>query len=304
MTASPPDSARPLYRGRLAPTPSGRLHLGHACTFSIAARRAREREGKLILRMEDLDQLRCRPEDSEGVIEDLRWWGLRWDEGPDCGGNFGPYVQSQRLDRYREVWRELARRGCIYPSPHSRKDVERALRAPHAVEESAEPIFPVELRDDPSRYVSQRDPGEVNWRFRVPDARVMTFFDQRVGEVRATCGEDFGDFLIWRKDGFPSYELAVVVDDRDMRITEVVRGEDLLLSTFRQILLDEALGWPIPDFLHTPLIRNSAGERLAKRDPATTLQMIRAAGRTPEELLQSLQSELARDAQNSKLRLL
>ncbi|MCA9095191.1 MAG: hypothetical protein KDA68_17010, partial [Planctomycetaceae bacterium] len=100
-----PSEKTTQYRGRLAPTPSGRLHLGHAYAFSIAAERAKQRNGKLILRMEDLDHQRCRPEDAAGVIEDLRWWGLNWDEGPDCGGEYGPYVQSQRLNRYREVWR-------------------------------------------------------------------------------------------------------------------------------------------------------------------------------------------------------
>jgi len=280
------------YRGRLAPTPSGRLHLGHVYTFSIAAERSKQRNGKLILRMEDLDHQRCRPEDAEGVIEDLRWWGLSWDEGPDCGGEYGPYVQSQRLNRYREVWRELAERGKIYPSPHSRKDVERALRAPHASEESSEPIFPREFRDDPKKYASTTEPGEVNWRFAVPDDVPMSFQDLRAGVTESVSGRDFGDFLVWRKDGYPSYELAVVVDDHDMGVTEVVRGEDLLTSTFRQLLIYRALEWPIPEFFHVPLIRNASGERLAKRDPAYTLSDFRERGITPSQLIQSYFPEL------------
>ena len=280
------------YRGRLAPTPSGRLHLGHAGTFSMAAERAKRQQGTLILRMEDLDHQRCRREYAAGVIEDLRWWGLNWQEGPDCGGEFGPYFQSQRLDHYRNVWRELARRGWIYPSPHSRNDVERALRAPHASDEAAEPIFPIELRDDPRKYGRVTDPGAVNWRFAVPDGERMSFSDGRVGMTEAVAGSDFGDFLVWRKDGFPSYELAVVVDDRAMGITEVVRGEDLLVSTFRQILIYRALEWPIPTFFHAPLIVNASGERLAKRDPEFTLQSFRERGFTPAQLIQSHLPEL------------
>ncbi len=281
------------YRGRLAPTPSGRLHLGHASTFSIAAARSLQSGGELILRMEDLDSQRCRPEFFEGVIEDLKWWGLQWCEGPDCGGDYGPYVQSQRLTRYREVWRELVLRGWIYPSSHSRKDVERALSAPHAGEETAEPIFPRELRGDPKKFLETSEPGEVNWRFAVPDDFAMSFVDGRAGVVESVSGVDFGDFLVWRKDGFPSYELAVVVDDHDMRITEVVRGEDLLTSTFRQLLIYQALGWSIPDFYHAPLIKNSQGERLAKRDPEFTLQSFRERGISPAELIQSHLPELA-----------
>lgn len=283
--ASPPGS----YRGRLAPTPTGDLHLGHACTFSIAAARSRQSSGTLILRMEDLDRQRCRAEFASGVVEDLRWWGLEWREGPGCieaadEGPHGPYVQSKRLARYLEVWQELVARGTIYPSPQSRKDVERALTAPHAGDEAAEPIFPVEWRDDPQKYLDRAKPGEVNWRFLIPERSPMMFADRRCGEVTAVSGEDFGDFLVWRKDGFPTYELAVVVDDHDMGITEVVRGEDLLLSTFRQLLLYNALGWVPPAFYHTPLICDARGERLAKRNAALSLRSFREQGLTADEV--------------------
>src|SRR3954462_5599542 len=133
-----------IYRGRIAPTPTGYLHLGHARTFSIAHQRAQQANGILVLRDEDLDRDRCRPEFTAAMLEDLRWFGIDWQEGPDCGGPFAPYRQSERMLEYLAVWRMLADRGVIYPSPHSRKDVQRARSAPH--DEDGEAIFPMELR--------------------------------------------------------------------------------------------------------------------------------------------------------------
>ncbi len=270
------------YRGRIAPTPTGHLHLGHARTFWIAQQRAQQANGTLILRDEDLDQDRCRPEFAIAMLEDLYWFGLRWQEGPDCGGPHSPYRQSERLPQYLEVWKNLAELGCIYPSPQSRKDVQQALSAPH--EEDAEPIFPVEFRPSPGTRHPTTDPAGVNWRFRVPDGEEITFLDGHYGEVRRICGVDFGDFLVWRKDGFPSYELAVVTDDHAMEITEVVRGEDLLTSTARQLLLYRALGWQPPSFFHCPLVRDAQGVRLAKRNQALSLRTLREQGRNSEEL--------------------
>ena len=270
------------YRGRIAPTPTGYLHLGHARTFWIAQQRAQQAGGTLILRDEDLDRDRCRPEFAVAMLEDLHWFGLRWQAGPDCGGPHAPYRQSERLPLYLDVWRELAAGGWIYPSPQSRQDVQRALTAPH--EEDAEPVFPVEFRPPPGTGRGATEPAAVNWRFRVPDGEEIVFLDGHCGEVRRICGVDFGDFLIWRKDGFPSYELAVVSDDHAMQITEVVRGEDLLTSTARQLLLYRALGWEPPAFFHCPLVKDAQGVRLAKRNHALALRTLREQGRSPEEL--------------------
>jgi glutamyl-tRNA synthetase len=270
------------YRGRLAPTPTGYLHLGHARTFWTAQERARQAGGALILRNEDLDSDRCRPEFLAACLEDLRWFGCVWDEGPDVGGNAGPYEQSARHAIYLDVWRRLCATGLIYPSPHSRKDVERALSAPH--ETDGEAIFPPLLRPLPDSSRDAVEPGEMNWRFRVPDGEAIEFLDGRHGRVTRIAGRDFGDFVVWRKDGWPAYELAVVADDFLMGITEVARGEDLLTSTARQLLLYRALGWSPPAFYHCPLMRNAAGVRLAKRDQALSLRTLREQGRLPAEL--------------------
>jgi glutamyl-tRNA synthetase len=238
-----------------------------------------------VLRNEDLDRDRCRQQFVQAMLEDLRWFGLVWDEGPDVGGPHAPYSQSERAAFYLEIWRALQRAGSIYPSPHSRKDVQAALTAPH--DDGNEPLFPSELRPPLGTGCQLVGLGAVNWRFRVPDGRTIVFEDGRLGEIRRTAGLDFGDFLVWRKDGFPSYELAVVADDHAMRITEVVRGEDLLTSTARQLLLYEALGWHAPAFYHCPLLRDDAGERLAKRAAALSLRTLREQGCTPEEIRES-----------------
>lgn len=271
------------YRGRLAPTPSGYLHVGHARTFWIARERAREVGGELILRIDDLDGPRCKEAFVEASIEDLQWFGFEWTEGPDIGGFRGPYRQSQRDHFYRHAWNSLNEVRAIYPSAHSRKDVEKALTAPH--EGETEPVFPVELR--PRRWERTDDPGEVNWRFRVPYGQRITFTDGRMGEVSFVAGKDFGDFIVWRRDGFPSYELATVVDDFTMGISEVVRGEDLLLSTARQYLLYQALRWGAPRFYHCPLVRDAHGQRLAKRAGGLSLRDLRAQGYTPEQIRES-----------------
>lgn len=269
------------YRGRIAPTPTGLLHLGHARTFWIAAQRARQAGGALVFRNEDLDQQRCKPEFSKAAIDDLHQLGLGWQEGPDVGGQFAPYEQSQRLDWYLQVWKLLHATGTIYPSLHSRKDVAEALLAPHEFGE--EPIFPPQLRPLPDEGQDCLSPCGVNWRFRVPDGRRITFFDGRAGRIARTASIDFGDFLVWRKDGFPSYELAVVADDHAMQISEVVRGEDLLTSTARQILLYEALGWTPPAWFHCPLMTDDQGIRLAKRTAALSLRELYRAGHNPAE---------------------
>jgi len=278
-----------MTRGRLAPTPTGYLHVGHARTFALAA--ARAAGGSLIYRTEDLDAGRCRAEFAAAAIEDLHWLGLKWTEGPDIGGPHGPYVQSQRLLWFREVWQLLQASGVLYPCEKSRKDVERSLSAPHA-EDDAEPIFPPALRPPHDAGREAREPGQTNWRFRVPDGEVITFVDALQGQQAFVAGRDFGDFLVWRKDGFPAYELAVVADDHAMGITEVVRGADLLLSTARQILIYRALGWTSPYWAHAPLIVDADGKRLAKRTAGLSIRELRQKGKTPEEILTAPLSRL------------
>jgi glutamyl/glutaminyl-tRNA synthetase len=343
-----PTSA-PRYRGRLAPSPTGYFHLGHARTFWVAQERARIHGGMLVLRNEDLDTTRCRPEFVAAMIEDLHWFGCAWQEGPDCGGPCGPYGQSARRAAHLATLRRLLDGGFIYPCKCSRQDVLRALGAPHAGED--EPRYPgtCRPREAPARELSenwlrlppfagsaadvgapasgtvvrvaddgfaagreagfpiQRErvatlnagsvsdstaaspPGHalgqrVNWRFRVPDGEAVSFTDGHFGPQTFWAGVDFGDFLVWRHDGVPAYQLAVVADDAAMRITEVVRGEDLLRSTARQLLLYRALGLTPPAFFHCPLLCDEHGVRLAKRHAALSLRQLRAQGFSPEEL--------------------
>jgi glutamyl-tRNA synthetase len=263
-----------LYRGRLAPSPTGYLHLGHARTFWTAQQRART--GELILRNDDLDRARCRPEFVAAMFADLRWFGLEWSEGPDVGGPHAPYDQSARMPHYLAAFEELRAGGFIYPCTCSRQEVLRALTAPHEGEE--EPVYPGTCRGASSK----RERHGVNWRFRVPDGEAVEFLDGHFGPQRAVAGVDFGDFLVWRKDDFPSYQLACAADDAAMRITEVVRGADLITSTFRQLLLFRALGMSALAFFHCPLMTDANGVRLAKRNDALSLRTLREQGREPE----------------------
>ena len=274
-------SAERNYRGRLAPSPTGLLHLGHARTFSIAAQRAQERAGTLVLRNEDLDPERSRTEFVRAMIEDFRWLGIRWDEGPDCGGPYGPYSQSQRREHYLAAWRKLWEGGFLYPCTCSRKDLEQVVSAPNGPDD--EPLYPGRCRSH-SDGAEWREPAGVNWRFKVPDGEMVGFLDQHLGPQRFLAGRDFGDFIVWRRDDVPAYQLAVVVDDAAMRITEVVRGVDLLKSTARQLLLYRACGWEPPRFYHTDLVCDPAGVRLAKRNDGLSIRHLREKGWTPEQV--------------------
>jgi glutamyl-tRNA synthetase len=280
------------YRGRLAPSPTGLLHLGHARTFWIAAQRARSRNGTLILRDEDLDAQRCRSEFVQAMIEDLHWIGICWGEGPDCGGPFSPYTQSQRREHYLNAWKRLRDLGLIYPCTCSRKDMAQSAAAPNDTDD--EPLYLGKCR--PNRIsgteragnsavnARHRGPAGLNWRFRVPDGEEVSFLDLHLGSQRLVAGKDFGDFIVWRKDDVPAYQLAVAVDDAAMGITEVVRGADLLKSTARQILLYRAMALPIPDYYHCDLVRDEWGVRLAKRHDALSIRKLRALGWTPEQV--------------------
>jgi glutamyl-tRNA synthetase len=265
------------YRGRIAPTPTGDLHVGHARTFVAAARRAEAAGGELVLRIEDLDPLRCKPEWTERAIEDLAWLGVRWTEGP--------HHQSRRRTVYEDAWRALRDGGHVYPCRVSRRELRDAAHAPHDDEEGDEPLFPPALRPAPGTGRDADSPAGVVWRFRVPDGETVCFTDALRGEQRFIAGESFGDFVVWRKDDVPAYELAVVADDADMGITEVVRGEDLLRSTARQLLVYRALGATPPAWCHVPLVRDGDGRRLAKRHDALSVRELRMRGLGPEEVL-------------------
>ncbi|MDI1320383.1 MAG: tRNA glutamyl-Q(34) synthetase GluQRS [bacterium] len=263
------------YRGRLAPSPTGLLHLGHARTFWTAQARTHAAGGQLLLRNDDLDTARCRPEFVTAMLEDLRWFGLHWNE---------PMVsQSARIPLYRAALARLHAAGCIYPCARSRRDVLAAASAPHDGEENDEPLYPPQFRPPAGTpRPALTDPIAVNWRLRVPDGESLSFMDGRTGPQHAVAGKDFGDFLVWRKDDAPSYQLACVVDDAAMGITEVVRGADLRLSTFRQLLLYRALGFAAPAFYHCELMADEKGVRLAKRHDALALRTLHEQGWTPE----------------------
>jgi len=283
------------YRGRLAPSPTGLLHIGHGCTFWTAYQRALAHRGALVFRNEDLDPQRSRPEFVRAMMEDLRWLGIRWQEGPDVGGPFGPYEQSRRRSVYLEVWRKLRDGGSIYPCTCSRKDLATSATAPHDGED--EPIYPGRCREKLSQTTSHETPQGVNWRFLVPDGEAIAFDDLRLGPQRFVAGRDFGDFLVWRRDDVPAYQLAVVADDAAMQITEIVRGADLLRSTARQLLLIRALGLPLPAYYHCDLVRDEAGLRLAKRHSALSLRALRQQGHSPEVALRRCASSHAGEAE-------
>lgn len=284
------------YRGRLAPSPTGFLHLGHARTFWTAQERASEQGGPLILRNEDLDRQRCKPEFVTAMLEDLRWFGFDWQEGPDVGGPHAPYTQSERMPHYRAAFDKLRAAGFLFPCTCSRQDVLRASQAPHQGED--EPVYPGTCRKAVSSFgfgVSgsfsgvpdpkpQTPNAKPSWRFRVPEGRVLTFTDGHCGPQAFVAGKDFGDFVVWRNDDLPAYHLACAVDDAAMGITEVVRGADLLGSTARQLLLYEALGLTAPAFFHCPLMTDERGVRLAKRHDALSLRTLRQRGGAPAQL--------------------
>ena len=271
-----------IYRGRLAPSPTGFLHLGHSMTFWTAQQRAIANSGQLVLRIEDLDRERCKPEFRAAILDDLRWFGFAWNEGPDVGGPHAPYVQSGRREHYLAAWEKLRAHGFIYPCTCSRRDVLGALAAPHVGEDESH--YPGTCRSREGTISELTNPAGVNWRFRVPQNEVVSFVDENLGPQRAVAGADFGDFIVWRKDDIPAYQLAVAVDDAAMRISEVVRGEDLLGSTFRQLLIYRALGCEPPAFFHSPLVTDENGRRLAKRENALSLRTLRQRGADAAEL--------------------
>jgi glutamyl-tRNA synthetase len=264
----------PVYRGRLAPSPTGAQHVGNARTYLIAWLAARAAGGRVVLRIEDIDSPRIKPGAAEQALNDLRWLGLDWDEGP--------IIQTERLPFYEAALRQLQERELVYPCTCSRSDVERSASAPHAEHEGA--LYPGTCAGRRSADAAGLGSRPYAWRFRA--TRLTDQFNDRYrGAIEVERSLAGGDFVVWKSAGTPAYQLAVVVDDTAQGITEVIRGDDLIPSTPRQLLLYEALGLPAPSFVHVPLVVGPDGRRLAKRHGDTRLAALRAAGVQPEHLL-------------------
>lgn len=265
---SRPAFFRPV-RGRFAPSPTGHLHLGNAWAFLLAWLFCRSHQGELVLRMEDIDPDRSRTVFAESIVDDLHWLGLDWDEGP--------YVQSQRLSLYENALGQLAAGGHLYPCYCTRKELRTLAGAPHVGDMGA--AYPGTCRNLTCIERQQRESEgrQACLRLRCPES-LFSFDDALCGTQATTLTDCGGDFALRRSDGVMAYQLAVVVDDGLMGITQVVRGHDLLIATPRQLALFDLLGFPRPDFVHVPLLCDSNGERLAKRHTRLTLRTLRDTG--------------------------
>ena len=274
-----------MVRGRFAPSPSGRMHLGNLFCALLSCLSVKSRGGEWILRIEDLDTARCRPEYARQVEEDLRWLGLAWDEGGSAGGPDAPYFQSERTALYEAALARLRGMGLVFPCFCTRAQLH-AASAPHR--EDGLTVYPGTCRGLTPEDIARREAAgrKGALRLRVPEETV-TFTDRHLGEVTEYLPTDCGDFLLRRSDGLFAYQLAVVVDDAAMGVTEVVRGADLLSSTPRQLLLYELLGWEAPEFYHFPLLLSLDGRRLSKRDGDLGLGALRERY-TPEEIIGKL----------------
>lgn len=289
-TAEATDSpdARPVV-GRLAPSPTGLLHLGNAWAFLLAWLSARSRGGRVLLRMEDLDPQRSRPGFAAAIVEDLHWLGLDWDAGPEDGSALsspdgGPLVQSRRGHIYAEAMARLEAAGLTYPCFCSRKELRQLASAPHAGEEGPAVPDPCRSLGDAERERLLASGRHAALRLKSPDEAVR--FNDRLQGPQAFTPEAFGgDFALRRSDGVVAYQLAVAVDDGLMGVTEVVRGRDLLPSTPRQLLVMRFLGLTPPAYAHIPLLLDAGGERLAKRHASLSLAALRAAGARPEAVV-------------------
>jgi len=260
--------------GRLAPSPTGAQHVGNARTYLIAWLAARAAGGKVVLRIEDIDSPRVKVGAAEQALDDLRWLGLDWDEGP--------IVQTQRLVHYEAALRQLQAQELVYPCTCTRGDIERAASAPHAEHEG--PVYPGTCAGRRAADAATLGGQPFAWRLRVPFEPII-FDDAFRGPTTTNLAETGGDFVVWKSAGTPAYQLAVVVDDAAQGVTEVIRGDDLVPSTPRQLLLYQALGLRPPRFAHVPLVVGPDGRRLAKRHGDTRLAALRAAGVQPQALL-------------------
>lgn len=278
-----------LIRGRYAPSPSGDLHLGNLRTALLAWLFARSMGGQFVLRIEDLDRPRVREGATQRMLADLHWLDLHWDEGPDCGGPYAPYTQSERLDIYQHYLQRLQTAGLVYPCYCSRAEIAQAASAPQQGAEDG-PRYPGTCRhltETQRRQYAARGRRPA-LRFRVDDERRVVFNDLLNGPTHQHVQQAVGDFIVRRTDGIVAYQFAVVVDDALMHINQVVRGVDLLLSTPRQILLYEALGFAVPTFAHVPLLLGADGKRLAKRTQSSGLAPLRDAAMTPQRVIGQL----------------
>jgi glutamyl-tRNA synthetase len=273
-------------RGRLAPSPTGALHVGNARSFLIAWLSIRSRRGSVLLRMEDLDHPKVKPQAAAQALDDLRWLGLDWDEGPDNGGPFAPYVQSARTARYAAALAQLQAAALAYPCVCARRDVEAGQSAPHAGEDGL--AYDGACRGRFAGYAQAAatlPPGRLPaWRFRAAAGETV-FSDGFSGVQRAHVAEMTGDFVMARHPQGAGYMLAVVADDAAMGVTEVLRGDDLLPATHRQLLLYRALGLTPPRFIHVPLVVAPDGRRLAKRHGDTRLATLRQMGLRPSQVV-------------------
>lgn len=291
------------HRGRYAPSPTGPLHLGNLRTALLAWLQTRLNNGQFLLRIEDLDEPRTRPGSAEQIIDDLQWLGLDWDEGPGINTELGPYFQSQRNRFYKMAFELLRSEDKIFPCYCSRKDILSAASAPHneSVNMNVANVYPGTCRSKTAtsnRYTGQnRLPA---WRYLVPETTI-SFTDQIMGPVSQKIHLEVGDFVIRRSDNLFAYQLAVVVDDALMAITDVVRGVDLLDSTARQIELYKAMGFNIPRFWHVPLMHDDKGKRLSKRDGSDSLKSLRDQGFRPDKIVGQLAASVGLVSSGARL---
>ena len=267
-----------MTAGRFAPSPSGRIHLGNILCCLLAWLSARQKGGKVVLRIEDLDTARCPPRYAAQMMEDLHWLGLDWDEGPETGGPDGPYFQSRRTALYQAALEKLEALGLVYPCFCTRAELH-AASAPHR--EDGQAVYAGTCRNlTPAQRAEREARRSPALRLRVPD-RTVSFTDRHMGDYAEHLARDCGDFLLRRSDGMFAYQLAVVVDDAAMGVTEVIRGADLLSSTPRQLYLYQLLELTPPEFCHFPLLLAPDGRRLSKRDADAGLDSLQ--GRVPAE---------------------
>ncbi|MGH2494364.1 MAG: tRNA glutamyl-Q(34) synthetase GluQRS [Ktedonobacteraceae bacterium] len=279
-----------VVRGRYAPSPTGDLHLGNLRTALLAWLFARCAGGQFVLRVEDLDRPRARQGATQRMLDDLRWLGIDWDEGPDVGGPYAPYIQSERQSIYTACLQRLQDAGLIYPCYCSRAEIARAASAPH---EDEGPRYPGTCRNlsEDQRRQHEATGRRPSLRFRVDDELIVSFHDLLAGQQQQHVHNAIGDCIVRRADGIFAYQFAVVVDDALMHINQVVRGADLLASTARQILLYGALNFPVPTFAHVPLMLDGEGKRLSKRTQSEGLEPLRAAGATPAQVVGQLAAD-------------
>lgn len=269
-------------RGRFAPSPTGYIHLGNVWTAFLAWLQVRQQKGTLILRIEDIDEQRSKPEYTQALLEDLAWLGLDWDEGPGKGGPYGPYIQQERYSLYEKALQELQAKHLLYPCYCSRARLQ-AIGAPH---EGEHRLYDGHCYGMPEEQRRQMD-RKPSWRVHVPHVSV-SFTDGSYGPFSDYLPRVCGDFVVRRADGLYAYQLAVAVDDGSMGITHVLRGRDLLSSTAQQIWLMEVLGYTPPSYTHVPMLIDASGNRLSKRQQGITVRSLRDRGVQADAILSAL----------------